>query len=727
MLAILGAFVALSLAYNVDVPAGEGVDEIAHLTYTLYLKDHHALPILPFVAAPGTVLMGYHPPLYYLLAALIVTPIDTADFATYPANPHFIWIEGTGPGNRNVYLHSPLTGEDPFPYRGVALAIHVLRLFSTVQGIAALLVVYALLRRLAGASGLALVATAATAFQPSFVDVYSVAQNDGLVALFILFGTLWCFWLVERGFWGKPLPSAFAGGAALGLALLTKETTFALVPVLAVAFGLIALRSRQYRRVVVHAATVGAVAGLLAGGWYLRNLVLYGNPLAQNVYAALYASFQHTGSYTWGDFVAFVQQLRRNYWGAFGYEHILVDQRIANALWLAALVAAPGFVLSLVGGRRDPLYRARWILAVTSVGALAILFVKWSTISGGGAAHGRFFAAAMPIVDLAIVLGLARLIPTRWPIGAFAFVGAMIAFGVAAPATFILPAYRPPLAMAAELSGTEARNLTFDDQLTLRAARYAEAATPGGETSVTLYWTRAAPITADLRFRLRVLARDGAVVFDKEYWPAGGGVPTYTWPAGATYRDEVPVPIPSNVAPGQARVLLSVRTSDGAWLDENGTREVDLGRLAIADVPTTLSLPRTATIVDARFRGGIELVGYQQNGAARAGAPLDLNLFWRATNPIDGDATVSVQLLGPAGRLLAQNDSEPAHGRAPTSTWPVNQLVVDDRAIPLPSQLAAGRYQLIVALYTRPSLARLPIVSGAPTGDHLRLTDLDLP
>lgn len=156
-------FALISSAYNVVTPAGEGVDEVSHLAYSLYLKNDHALPVLPFVARPGTVLMGYHPPLYYAIAALVITPFDTSDLArALPTNPHFYWIEGSGPGNRNVFLHSPTTGDDSFPDRCVVLAIHVLRLLSTLEGIAALFVVRALLRSLlAGRTPLILTATAA--------------------------------------------------------------------------------------------------------------------------------------------------------------------------------------------------------------------------------------------------------------------------------------------------------------------------------------------------------------------------------------------------------------------------------------------------------------------------------------------------------------------------------------------------------------------------------------
>jgi hypothetical protein len=192
-LIILAAFVALALVYNVVTPAGEGVDEVAHLQYTRYLKQHHGLPAMLGSAAPDTVMMGFHPPLYYAAAALVIAQLPTDDLSqALPPNPHFFWIEGTGPGNRNVFLPSPVTGGDPFPYQGVVLAIHLLRLVSTLQGIIALLAVRALLQFFFQPNTtLVLAGIAATAFQPTFLTTSSVAQNDATVAGFILLGVLW--------------------------------------------------------------------------------------------------------------------------------------------------------------------------------------------------------------------------------------------------------------------------------------------------------------------------------------------------------------------------------------------------------------------------------------------------------------------------------------------------------------------------------------------------------
>lgn len=508
-------FIGLSLVYNVATPAGEGVDEIPHLRFTLYVKEHHALPILPFHARNDTVLMGHHPPLYYILAAILVTPLDTTDLrVALPPNPHFIWIEGYGPGNRNVFLHSPVTGQDPWPYRRIILAIHVLRLFSTLLGVAALLASRALVRRL------------------------------------------------------------IPGSEAL-------------------------------------------------------------------------------------------------------------------------------------------------VLAAT---ALFALFLRYSILVAG-VGHGRFFIAILPILASAMVIGLSKLTPRRMPLLPFALAATMLSYGVLAPFLIIIPAYQSPVVASASSGSDAAPIAVFGNELNVVGTRLDPAVVrPGGASRLTIMWSRSAPISADLRFRARVVARDGTVFFDKEYWLAGGGVPTNTWPAGVTYRDIVVIPVPSNVTPGRARAYLSVGPANGTWwLDQTGRREVRVGQLALSAAHTLARIPDGARAVGAVFERGLELVSAEVEPLAQPASRVKVTLFWRANRRIDEDLTVSVRALDAADKLVGQSDGETAGGLAPTSTWGPGHLIVDSHQVDLPTVHPDPPFRIVVILYRRPSLQRLSVVSSGVHGDLVAL------
>jgi len=64
-------------------------------------------------------------------------------------------------------------------------------------------------------------------------------------------------------------------------------------------------------------AIVYGLAMILAGWWYVRNQVLYGDPLAWQLFLSSQQHMVRTGPYGWSDFIDFVAQIQRTYWGAF--------------------------------------------------------------------------------------------------------------------------------------------------------------------------------------------------------------------------------------------------------------------------------------------------------------------------------------------------------------------------------------------------------------------------
>jgi len=114
----------------------------------------------------------------------------------------------------------------------------------------------------------------------------------------------------------------------------------------------------------------------------------------------------------------------------------------------------------------------------------------------------------------------------------------------------------------------------------------------------------------------------------------------------------------------------------------------------------------------------IRLVGYRlARDNVNPGDTLLLTLYWRAGGPIDQDYTVFVHLLGPDGRLVAQQDNPPVRSTRPTSGWGVNELIEDPYEIRLPADAPFGEYTLSVGMYDPVTLERLPTFDAA--GEHL--------
>jgi serine/threonine protein kinase len=95
------------------------------------------------------------------------------------------------------------------------------------------------------------------------------------------------------------------------------------------------------------------------------------------------------------------------------------------------------------------------------------------------------------------------------------------------------------------------------------------------------------------------------------------------------------------------------------------------------------------------------------------GEVIAVTLRWYALRSIETYYVVFVHLIGPDGRLVAQQDAEPI---SPTTAWVPGVEVVDPHQVGIPAGLPAGRYQLRTGMYPQGQPgSRLPIVDAGLT------------
>jgi hypothetical protein len=126
---------------------------------------------------------------------------------------------------------------------------------------------------------------------------------------------------------------------------------------------------------------------------------------------------------------------------------------------------------------------------------------------------------------------------------------------------------------------------------------------------------------------------------------------------------------------------------------------------------------------DALFGEGMRLRGVAlRESTLTPGDILPVTLFWQAERAIDQPYKITLQLVDGQGDPLAQVDTVPRDGLAPTTAWQPGEVVVDRYGIQLPPDELPGRYTLIVAVYHAATGERLPVVlEGRRTADHLSL------
>ncbi len=176
---------------------------------------------------------------------------------------------------------------------------------------------------------------------------------------------------------------------------------------------IVAWRRKTLRRALLDLVVIFAVAGLVAGWWYLRSWRLYGDLSGVGSITAIMPT--RTSPLTLGELGGELQGLRFSYWGMFGWFNVpspLWAYRIADVLTVLALVGLP-FALAPrragrwgVGLRRADL---PWLVVPAAwLGLVLLALLRYDLILP--ALQGRLVMPAAWAVNLFLVLGWAGLV-----------------------------------------------------------------------------------------------------------------------------------------------------------------------------------------------------------------------------------------------------------------------------------------------------------------------------
>ncbi|MFH1486397.1 MAG: hypothetical protein ABIH46_10025, partial [Chloroflexota bacterium] len=258
---LICAYAILGVSYAARTPTWQAPDEPAHFNYVRNIAEGHGLPILqkgdydsdyleklkaakfPREMSIDSIRYESHqPPLYYILAS-----------------PLYL-----------VSRHLPIEGQ-----------VLVLRLFSVFMGCLLLLVAYAAARQVFPQTSLiSLGVPAFIALLPQHIAMSAAVNNDTLAELMVSAILLLIVGELspsrKRGH-GQTLRSTFLLGLLLGLALLTKATAYTSLVLIPAGLWL-ASGSRPDKAdwgLGKRFLLIGAVAAVVAGWWFVRNIFVY--------------------------------------------------------------------------------------------------------------------------------------------------------------------------------------------------------------------------------------------------------------------------------------------------------------------------------------------------------------------------------------------------------------------------------------------------------------------
>ena len=695
---LLIAFLLGSLAYLWATPPLEASDELWHFGLVDHIANTGELPVQVADVDTAWEQEGSQPPLYYLIGALLVEPINRGDFdLTRQPNPHTQAGIPGAVGNKNLVLHASVHP----PPTGTALAVYLLRLFGIACGVVTITAVYRVTRLIAPERrAVALLAAGLTAFNPMFLFISASVNNDVLVTALTSLALWQTFALLRDGFTRR---RSFALALLIALASLTKLSGLVLVPVVIVAALWVARRDRNWRGLLIMGGWIAVVWALLAGWWYLRNLSLYGELFGTATMAAV--AGVREAPFTLSTLLSEFQGFRFTYWGVFGAVNIQTYRWFYNLMDVITLLAVVGVILALL---RRKTWTARFplllLILTLLIGTAGVIAWTSQTYASQGRLLFPYLAAISPLLAVGLV-ELLLLIGRRVASAvSAAFVIAAAVFALIVPIVSIAPEYAPPPALAALPDSAEAVYARFGDVALVGYQTQDRRYQAGEVVPITVYWQVIDDTAQDLSLYLHAVGSDGTVVGRVDSFPGAGSLRTTTWTPGAIYADTYAIPLDETDHPVSSRLRVQVgwwnATNDDviAPVSANGDPldSVMLDAGAVAPPVVTQTLPH-ADPASAEFGGLIALRGYQLDGEA-------LRLAWEALAVPTEDYTVFVQVVSDSGEIVGQGDAPP---EMPTHYWRKGDQFITEHAISSTSPLAAWQ------LYGCSSAGIAPTISAA--------------
>lgn len=234
---------------------------------------------------------------------------------------------------------------------------------------------------------------------------------------------------------------------------------------------------------------------------------------------------------------------------------------------------------------------------------------------------------------------------------------------------------------------------------------------PSGDVfTLALTWSAVDPPEIDYLVRWRLLDTSNFVALERTV--ALSPHATSRWRAGDSFDARYDLRLDPVLLATRYTLALNVLTPDGhpIWpQDETLTTVEILPRDRLFELPNDIAHPLHLALGDVVHLRGFDLERTQ----TAPGDTLPLTLYWQADGPTDLDYTVFVHLVGPDGRSHGQADQFPGAGAAPTTSWALGQVIVDEINLPIAPDAPAGPYHIAVGMYDAASGGRLPITDAS--------------
>ena len=346
-----------------------------------------------------------------------------------------------------------------------------------------------------------------------------------------------------------------------------------------------------------------------------------------------------------------------------------------------------------------------WVLAAF------ISLLQWMRILTG-TDQGRLLFPVISGLAVLLAIGLTELTWRRFSL-ALPVVGGLLVCALLTPFVVMAPAYAQPVPLSLDVDVPNPRALEFGGEIGLRGFELSpdRLDTPGA-LNIDLYWAGVTRPAANYIARITLVDQNGHTPAILDRMPFEGRYPATSWSPQQLMRDQYSIVVPAQAQAQLVTAYLSLypigqgsELSEAVESGEALGQYIELGKVKLRG-PVTVLQPQQRT--EVRLGDDLELLGFDAPAHLEMSAPVSLTLYWRALRQPADDFTVFVHLLGPAGDVVAQADSQPRANQYPTSIWDAGEQISDMYELALPADLPSGDYRLQVGMYRLATGERLP-------------------
>ncbi len=256
------------------------------------------------------------------------------------------------------------------------------------------------------------------------------------------------------------------------------------------------------------------------------------------------------------------------------------------------------------------------------------------------------------------------------------------------------------------------------DTIRLTGYTVTPSAVPSGEiVQLTLFWTCDGTIDERLKTFVHLLDERGNIIAQRDSEPAGGSRPTTSWQPGDSIVDPYGLFVLPGTPPGEYAIRVGLYdAATGARLPVTSGDEIDataggdmidLARITVEtpDVHAPIGALGIANPHDVNWHG-LALLGHSVNRLGfdhapetpiRAGDALKLVFFWQWQGQETPGGTYTLSLRQGRHGIMWEQNITLTGGTYPPSRWSAGEILRDVHQVSLPSTLAPGEYDLMLA------------------------------